>query len=83
MDVLSDTVDLMLSDDHKDRFVAEYMQLYIRTERLKAMLHKYRAGTLDFTPACPIDILEEQASIMDEYLQILEKRASIEGIELS
>ena len=35
---LKNTVDLMLSDDYKDRFKAEYYQLSIRFKKLKNMV---------------------------------------------
>lgn len=79
---LVDTVDLMMSEDYKDRFVAEYAQLAMRHERLMAMLCKYDHGTLDFTPTCPIDLLREQVDVMEDYMAILEKRAILEGIDL-
>lgn len=79
---LMDTVDLMQSDDYKDRFKAEYWQLKIRYYRLHDMLVKYSAGTLSFEPTCPIDLLKDQARIMGEYLYALEVRAEMEKISL-
>lgn len=79
---LKDTVELMLSDDYKDRFKAEYYQTKIRYEKLHKMLVKYEAGTLDFEPDCPFDLLKEQAMHMGIYLTKLEIRAQIEKIEL-
>lgn len=79
---LKDTVELMLSDDYKDRFKAEYYQTKIRYEKLHKMLVKYEAGTLDFEPDCPFDLLKEQAMHMGIYLNKLEIRAQIEKIEL-
>lgn len=38
-----DTKDMMTSPDYKIRFVAEYVQLKIRYEKLKAMLNKWTA----------------------------------------
>ena len=38
---LKDTIDLMNSDDFRDRFVAEYCQTKIRYEKLHKMLIKY------------------------------------------
>lgn len=35
---LKDTAALMCSDDYKDRFKAEYLQLKIRRDKLAAML---------------------------------------------
>lgn len=44
------------------------------------MIVKYDAGTLDFKPTCPIDLLRRQKATMGEYLNILEIRAEIENI---
>ena len=79
---LKDTIDLMNSDDFKDRFVAEYRQTKIRYEKLHKMLIKYEAGTLNFEPKCSLELLSEQAKHMGLYLKCLEIRAEIEGIEL-
>lgn len=79
---LKDTVELMLSDDYKDRFKAEYYQLKTRYEKLKKILVKIEADTLDFVPDCPIHLLSLQARRMEDYLHILEVRAEIEKIEL-
>lgn len=79
---LKDTIDLMNSDDFRDRFVAEYCQTKIRYEKLHKMLIKYEAGTLDFEPKCSLELLSEQAKHMGLYLKCLEIRAEIEGIEL-
>ena len=77
---LKDTIEMMQSADYKERFKAEYHQVQIRYEKLLAMLMKREAGKLDFEPTCPIKILYAQASIMDEYLDILKERARIEGV---
>ena len=79
---LKDTIEMMQSDDYKERFKAEYYQTKIRYDKLHKMIVKYEAGTLEFTPTCPIDILKNQASHMRQYLYALEVRAQIEGIEL-
>ena len=50
---LKNTVSMMESTDYKERFKAEYEQLRIRFEKLNAMLDKWDAGTLPFTPTCP------------------------------
>ena len=50
---LKDTVQMMNSADYKDRFEAEYYQIVIRYEKLKAMLEKWDKGELNFTPTCP------------------------------
>jgi len=79
---LKDTVELMLSDDYKDRFKAEYYQTKIRYDKLHKMIVKYEAGTLEFTPNTPIDILKKQAAAMGSYLYNLEVRAQIEGVQI-
>ena len=79
---LKDTVEMMVSDDYKERFVAEYTQLKIRYDKLYAVLEKYAADKLDFKPTCPIEILYEQLDHMEAYLSVLETRAKYEGIEL-
>lgn len=68
--------------DYKDRFKIEYMQLKERYTKLHSIIIKYHAGTLEFTPNCPIYWLEEQAKYMGNYLKILEIRAEIEKINL-
>ena len=45
---LKDTVSLMCSDDYKERFKAEYMQVCVRYQKLKAMLDKWDEGKLNF-----------------------------------
>lgn len=79
---LKDTVQLMQSEDFKDRFIAEYQQTKIRYERLHKMIVKYEAGKLPFTPTTPLEVLKKQASYMGQYLYILELRAQLENIEL-
>lgn len=90
---LKDTVDLMLSADYKERFIAEYLQTKERYERLKHFCNKIEAiriknrglGPDIEEPAhdCPLDLLRDQQRIMGEYLHILEIRAVIEGIDLT
>ncbi len=79
---LNDTVELMNSEDYKERFKAEYYQTKIRYEKLHDMTIKYEAGTLDFTPTCTLELLKEQKNCMGNYLRILEIRAEIEKINL-
>ena len=79
---MKDTVQLMLSENYKDRFVAEYRQTKARYEKLHRMVVKYEAGKLDFTPTCPIELLKEQKAAMGKYLYMLEVRAEMEGVDL-
>ncbi|WP_291625963.1 hypothetical protein [Clostridium sp.] len=75
-------IELMKSEDYKDRFRAEYYQLEDRIDKLANMLEKYKAGTLNFTPSCSYDLLNGQLKSMLLYLEYLTERAEIEGIEL-
>ena len=79
---LRQTVNIMQSNNYKERFLAEYYQTKIRYNKLHKMLVKYEAKTLEFEPTCPIEILKRQCSHMGEYLYDLEVRAEIEKIEL-
>lgn len=81
--LLKDTVDLMLSNDFKERFQAEYAQDKNRAEGLEKMLKSYKAGTLPFKPKCSYELLFEQLAYMKAKLKVLEKRAKIEEIDLS
>ena len=65
---LSDTIELMTSDDYKERFKAEYWQTKIRHDKLHDMIVKYEAGTLNFEPTCNIDIFKKQITNMANYL---------------
>lgn len=77
---IEDTRDMMISQDYKERFKAEYIQLYIRTEKLGRMLGNW--GRLDFKPTCPKYVLENQYKAMSQYLSILRERADREQIKL-
>lgn len=83
---LKDTTTKMLSDDYKDRFIAEYQQTKIRYEKLKNFCNKIECAILMEIEQpkhdCPLELLREQQAHMGMYLSILEKRAIIEGIEL-
>ena len=53
---LIDTVEMMNSENYKERFRAEYFQLDIRINELSNMLEKYKEGTLAFTPSCSYEV---------------------------
>lgn len=85
---LKETVDLMLSDDYKDRFIAEYLQTKERYERLKHFCNKIEAS-YHFKNEVEepkyiggYELLREQQRCMGEYLHVLEIRAIIEDIDL-
>lgn len=79
---LKDTVEMMLSDDYKERFKAEFYQTQTRFLKLEEMVKKYKAGTLDFEPKSRLITLDEQLMYMYRYLRVLAGRAKREGIEL-
>lgn len=77
---LKDTVEMMLSNDFRERFKAEYYQTRIRYEKLKRLLENW--GNFGFSPVCPKRLLEHQLQKMYEYLYDLTVRAEKENIEL-
>jgi hypothetical protein len=83
--------ELMQSEDYRDRFVAEYIQLKQRYEKLKTFNTKIEAavrtahldnGVDEPLHDCPAGLLREQQAAMGEYLHLLEVRAVIEDIDL-
>lgn len=79
---LKDTCDMMISDDYKERFRAEYMQVVIRYGKLKTMLDNWDSGDLNFTPTCPRSTYNMQIMAMADYIAVLEARAVMEGVDL-
>lgn len=85
---LEATVELMLSEDYKARFVAEYRQTKIRYERLKKFCNRIEAAMthpdkVDMPKHdCDLSLLREQQNWMGHYLHALEIRAVVEHIEL-
>ena len=79
---LFNTMNMMTSSDYKDRFKAEYYQLKIRYNKLTAMLEKWDKGELNFKPTCPRELYNTQITAMNMYLDVLEKRAVLENIDL-
>ena len=80
---LKDTISMMTSDDYKERFKAEYYQVKIRHEKLVAIVNKWDSGELNFVPTCPRNLYDKQLAYMENYTDILEQRAKLEGIDLS
>ncbi|WP_432748669.1 crAss001_48 related protein [Pectinatus frisingensis] len=79
---LKDAIEMTGSKDYQKRYIGEYWELRIRADKLEAMLEKYKAGTLTFTPSCDYELLFEQLIYMRQYQRILESRAEIEKIIL-
>lgn len=82
IETLKDTVELMNSEDYKERFIAEYRQLVIRYRGLENMLYKWDRGELNFNPTCPRSTYNMQIKAMTDYIAVLEARAVMEGIVL-
>lgn len=80
---LKDTIEMMVSEDYKERFKAEYCQAKIRYGKLKYMLEKWDNGLLDFTPTCPRSTYDMQIRAMSDYIAVIEARALMENIELN
>lgn len=84
-------VPLMNSSSYKERFIAEYILLKQKYEKLKVFNTKIEAamrtenldnGVDEPLHDCPASLLREQQAAMGEYLHLLEVRAVIEGIDL-
>lgn len=86
MSTLKDTVEMMCSENYKERFIAEYKQTKIRYNKLKKFCNHIEAAIMLGQPEpehdCPYELLRLQQRQMGEYLHTLEVRAIIEGIEL-
>lgn len=79
---LIDTAALMLDEDYKARFMAEYYQVKIRYEKLTKMIDDWDNGRLNFKPTCPLSTYMMQLDAMRKYIAVLEARAVMEHIEL-
>lgn len=73
---------IKIPENYKERFYIEYKELEDRSNKLSAMLEKWRNNSLEFTPSCSYELLEKQLQVMLEYKKILEERAKIEKISL-
>lgn len=79
---LRDTIEMMNSEDYKERFKAEYYQVVIRYQKLKSMLDKWDNDQLEFRPTCPRSTYNMQIAAMTDYIAVLEARAVMESVEL-
>lgn len=75
---LKQTIPMMESADYKERFKAEYYQLTIRLEKLKALVNEWGESI----PNGPRTIYEFQIDAMEQYQGLLEFRAEMENIKL-
>lgn len=84
---LKETIELMNSEDYKERFKAEYQQTNIRYNKLKHFCDRIELAEVHGVGEapkhdCPLSLLREQQKYMGMYLGCLEKRAIIENIDL-
>ena len=79
------SAELMFSNDYRARLAAEWGQVKIRLRKLRKLLYDHQNGKINFDPTCtsPITLLKEQELVMQEYVDILEKRIELEGINIS
>lgn len=75
---LKSTIMYMISDNYKERFIAEYKQLTIRIDKLSKAL---ASTNINFN--CSVELLKIQLDYMEAYAGILRDRAKIEGIKLN
>lgn len=75
MKTLKDTIDRMLSDDWKDRLVAETEQLDIRIFELERHMEKIGSNSPEYS------LLSEQLDAMRAYYKTLTARLAVFGIE--
>lgn len=81
MKELKETIKLMESSDYKERFMAEYFQLEIRMTKLRNMVNNWE--NLNFIPTCPKKLYIVQLEGMNQYMEVLKKRAELENIKLN
>lgn len=85
---LKDTIQGMLSEDYRERFIAEYWQVKIRHDKLKEFINKIDLALLlpdeHEMPEhnCPVNMLKKQLEHMMNYMCMLEARAVVEHIDL-
>ena len=77
---LKDTIEGMCASDYVERFRAEFNQVRIRADKLENIIKRSEDGTLEFTLACPIEVLKNQLNVMRNYMQVLKIRSLFEGI---
>lgn len=76
---LKDTVDHMISDDWKKRFIAEYAQLITRIDSIVDLMWEDEEKIKEIGP---LDLIDMQVEHMNNYKRILDIRAEIYGIDM-
>ena len=69
-------IELLNSEDWKDRFKGEMAFLKDKTDRLRAIVNNY--DTLGWTPNCSRELLQKQLDAMESYGAVLKERWKIE-----
>lgn len=64
---LEQTIPLMISKDFKERGIAEYFQIKIRTEQNREFIRKWKANELPFIPCNSLEQSEMQLKAMELY----------------
>lgn len=81
---LKDTIDMMASEDYRERFRGEFCQLEIRAKKLLAFIRKCEDARMEGKEEprhdCPLSLLRAQLDAMMDYLDVLRKRALIENV---
>ena len=78
---LKDTIEMMTSEDYKERLKAEYYQVRIRMDKLIDFLEKWDNGELSSIPDCPRAVFDGQLRGMSEYRMMLLYQLNWEDIE--
>ena len=68
METLYETVEMMCSEDHRERLIAEYNQVRIRKLKIDARCDVLKAPYEEYKQ------LDEQRKVMEKYMSILAKR---------
>ena len=79
---LKDTVDLMVSEDYKDRLKAEYLQVKIRKEKLGEKLREMQMGSISLDEVGELNLLRRQYAAMNHYENLLLQRVKAERIQI-
>lgn len=78
---IDNIVKLIKSTDWKERLLGEYYYIKDKLEKLHKTNTKIVANTIKFECKTPTDLLVKQESIMTAYLNLLETRLELEGIQ--
>lgn len=76
---MRETVDLMLSEDRKERLKAEYWQTKNRVKKLDEYIRKADAGE-EIEAEDSLEVLMAQGLAMHDYLYFLEMRMKMNGL---